>query len=111
MPRWRRATAVTPTAVNSAPVYRTDTCPAVQAYAGIYERFRAGGGDVDFSQVVLAQQTLSQATRDYLDVLFDAWQATAELSELLQVDDVYSMDGLARAGADITHRQLRPPQP
>ena len=82
-------------------VYRTEILPSqVQAYRGIYERFRAAGGDVDMAQVVLAQQTLGQAVRDYLDVLGEAWLAIADLSELLQVDDPYTMDGLARIAVD-----------
>lgn len=92
-----------------AQVYRTDLLPSqVQAYRGVYERFRAVGGDVDFAQVVLAQQTLNQVISEYLDVLAESWQATADLSELLQVDNAYTMDGLARDDIDGAPPQVPP---
>ncbi len=54
-------------------------------YRGVYERFRVEGATVDFSQVVVAQQTLAQVVTSYLQVLQEQWDSTVELAELLQL--------------------------
>ena len=79
-----------------ASTYREDMLPSqVQTYRGVYERFREAGGLVDFAQVVVAQQTLGQTVEDYLTVLSQQWESTVALAELLQADDLYTLDGLA----------------
>lgn len=76
--------------------YRNDLLPdQVRVYRGVYERFRVEGATVDFSQVVVAQQTLAQVVTSYLQVLQEQWDSTVELAELLQVDDLMTFDGLA----------------
>ena len=59
---------------------------------GIYERYRQAGESVDFAQVVLAQQQLSQSINEYLDALTAQWQAFVDLAEVLQIDDLFQID-------------------
>lgn len=76
--------------------YRTDLVPdQVRVYRGVYDRFLIDGQSVDFAQVVVAQQTLGQVVTSYMQSLTDAWMATVDLAELLQVDDLLTMDGHA----------------
>ncbi|MFN9718310.1 MAG: TolC family protein [Planctomycetota bacterium] len=76
--------------------YRTDLLPdQVRVYRGVYDRFLLDGQSIDFAQVVVAQQTLTQVVNSYLTALTDSWMANVELAELLQVDDLMTMDGLA----------------
>jgi outer membrane protein, heavy metal efflux system len=70
--------------------YRVDILPdQLQAFQGISKRFEQELGKVSFSEVVLAQQTLARTYADYLSVLGAAWQAVAELSRLVQMEDLY----------------------
>lgn len=79
--------------VNS---YRSDLLPdQVRVYRGVYDRFRAEGDGIDFSQVVVAQQTLAQVVTSYLQELQTQWDSTVELAALLQIDDFMTFDGLA----------------
>ncbi|MBI1315184.1 hypothetical protein GC176_28165 [bacterium] len=74
--------------------YRTEILQdQVRVYRGIYDRFREAGGDVDFAQIVVAQQTLAQAIAGYLDVLGQQWAATVDLAEILQADDLFAIGG------------------
>ena len=76
--------------------YRTDLVPdQVRVYRGVYDRFLIDGQSVDFAQVVVAQQTLGQVVTNYMQSLTDAWMATVDIAELLQVDDLLTMDGHA----------------
>ena len=76
--------------------YRTDLLPdQVRVYRGVYDRFLIDGESIDFAQVVVAQQTLAQVVTSYLQSLTDAWMATVDLAELMQVDDLMTMDGMA----------------
>ena len=78
--------------VTIASSYRTEILQdQVRVYRGVYDRFREAGDSVDFAQVVVAQQTLSQAVVSYLDVLGEQWDATIDLAEILQVDDLFTM--------------------
>ncbi|MFO0429079.1 MAG: TolC family protein [Planctomyces sp.] len=81
------------TAITSS--YRHDLLPdQVRVYRGVYERFQVDGGSIDFSQVVVAQQTLAQVVNGYLQALNDQWDAVVDLAELLQIEDLATMDGL-----------------
>ncbi len=72
--------------------YRADLLQdQVRVYRGVYERFRAVGQDVDFAQVIVAQQSLGQVITGYLQALNDQWQAAVDLAEVMQVDDFYSL--------------------
>lgn len=76
--------------------YRTDLLPdQVRVYRGVYDRFRLDGQSIDFAQVVVAQQTLASVVSNYLQSLNDAWMATVDLAELLQINDLMTMDGIA----------------
>lgn len=76
--------------------YRTDLLPdQVRVYRGVYDRFRIDGASIDFAQVVVAQQTLATVVTSYLQSLNDVWMATVDMAELLQVDDLMTMDGMA----------------
>lgn len=76
--------------------YRTDLLPdQVRVYRGVYDRFLLDGQSIDFAQVVVAQQTLTQVVNSYLTALSNSWMATVDLAELLQVDDIMTMDGMA----------------
>ena len=76
--------------------YRTDLLPdQVRVYRGVYDRFLIDGESIDFAQVVVAQQTLDQVVTSYLQSLTDSWMATVDLAELMQVDDLMTMDGMA----------------
>jgi len=78
--------------------YRSDLLPdQVRVYRGVYDRFLVDGESVDFAQVVLAQQTLTQVVSSYLQTLGDSWSATVDLADLIQVDDLMTMDGLANS--------------
>jgi cobalt-zinc-cadmium efflux system outer membrane protein len=64
----------------------------VRVYRATYSRFRIAGQEVDFAQVVVAQQTLVQAVIGYLEAVTGQWQSTVEVARLLQVDDLFTMD-------------------
>jgi len=75
--------------------YRTDLLPdQVRVYRGVYDRFLIDGESVDFAQVVLSQQTLAQIVTSYMQSLSESWMATVDLAELLQVNDLMTMDGM-----------------
>ena len=72
--------------------YRSDILEdQVRVYRGVYERFRGAGDSLDFSQVVVTQQTLAQVIASYLQALTDQWTALVDVAELLQVDDLFSI--------------------
>ena len=85
--------------------YRTDLLPdQVRVYRGVYDRFLIDGESIDFAQVVVAQQTLAQVVTSYLQTLTESWMATIDLAELLQVDDLMTMDGMT-----VGHQNAVPP--
>ncbi len=71
----------------------------VRIYRAIYDRYRQAGESVDFAQIVIAQQELSQSIGEYLDALEDQWQAFVDLAELLQVDDLFQVEMIVEHGA------------
>jgi cobalt-zinc-cadmium efflux system outer membrane protein len=73
--------------------YRKDLLgDQVKVYRGVYDRFRVAGDQVDFAQVVVTQQNLVSLVNSYFQVLKDQWMATIDVAELLQVDDLMTMD-------------------
>jgi cobalt-zinc-cadmium efflux system outer membrane protein len=75
--------------------YRSDLLgDQVKVYRGVYDRFRVAGDQVDFAQVVVTQQNLVALVNSYFQVLKDQWMATIDVAELLQVDDLMTMDKL-----------------
>lgn len=86
--------------------YRTELLPdQVRVYRGVYDRFLIDGESIDFAQVVVAQQTLATVVTSYLQSLNDAWMATVDLAELLQVDDLMTMDGVASNQLSVLHAE------
>jgi len=76
--------------------YRTDLLPdQVRVYRGVYDRFLIDGESINFAQIVVAQQTLAQVVTSYLQSLTDSWMSVVDLAELLQVDDLMTLDGMA----------------
>ena len=63
----------------------------VRVYRGVLESYRQAGGDVDFAQLVVAQQSLAGALGDYVQALASQWTAAVDLAELLQADDFFAM--------------------
>ena len=70
--------------------YRTLIVPEqLKAFEGLSKRFEQEPGKVSFSEVVLAQQTLSNTYSSYLTALSAVWQAVADISRLVQTEDIY----------------------
>jgi len=91
------------TARELAQTYRTQIVPSqVQTFRGVYTQFRSAGGELDFAQVIVSQQTLAQVLSEYLNTLSNEWDAVVDVAEILQVEDLDTMDGLA------TPPQLQP---
>lgn len=63
----------------------------VRTYRGVYERYRNDPVNIQFNDVVVAQQTLALTLIQYIDVLGNEWQAVVDVAELLQVDDIFAM--------------------
>jgi len=74
--------------------YQEKILPALsQAYRGLIRRYQqepvdVPGGKVGFSDIVVAQQNLSQALQSYLTALAAQWQAVVDLASLLQLDEL-----------------------
>jgi cobalt-zinc-cadmium efflux system outer membrane protein len=66
----------------------------VQAYRGVYERYRRADGDVSFNDVITAQQLMATTLTQYFTVLNDQWQSIVAVAELLQTDDLLAMGDL-----------------
>ncbi len=68
--------------------YRHQILPdQVRTYRGVYSRYRAGQ-EVNFGDVIVAQQTLSLAVTEYGNVLDQLWQSYVELADVLQLEDL-----------------------
>lgn len=79
-----------------AEAYRREILPdQVRTYQGVAEGFRAGAEGVDFAQVIVTQQQLGQVVGEYINVLEAQWKAMIDLAELLQADDLFSLDRAA----------------
>jgi cobalt-zinc-cadmium efflux system outer membrane protein len=62
----------------------------IRAFRGLYERYRTEG-DVDFGDVVTAQQTLASYITSYVTALGLQWTAVVDLANLLQTDDLFQV--------------------
>ncbi len=71
----------------------------VRTYRGIYERYRNDPENIEFNDVVVAQQTLAVTLNQYIDVLGNQWQAVVDVAQLLQVDDIFLMGDAAPVAA------------
>lgn len=61
---------------------------AVRAYRGTYERHTQDPEDVGFADVIVAQQSLLNAVRDYITALNVQWTALTDIGSLLQVESL-----------------------
>ena len=61
----------------------------VEAYLGAYERHQQEPDKVGFGDVVAAQQALATTISSYVTTLGNLWTAVADLSTLLQTDDLF----------------------
>jgi cobalt-zinc-cadmium efflux system outer membrane protein len=72
--------------------YRDQILPdQVQTYRGAYLRHQQEPDAVGFADVVIAQQTLANAIVAYIAALGDMWAAVADVSNLLQTNDLFQM--------------------
>jgi cobalt-zinc-cadmium efflux system outer membrane protein len=72
--------------------YRDSILPnQVRVYRAIYQRYHTEPGKVQYSDLVVAEQTLAQALTVYVQSLMAQWQAVVDLGALLQTDDLYQL--------------------
>jgi cobalt-zinc-cadmium efflux system outer membrane protein len=72
--------------------YRSHILPdSVRFYRGVYLRWHVAGGNVQFADVVNAQQTLGTAVATYITSLTALWQAVSDMASLLQTDDLFEV--------------------
>ena len=80
------------TARAQAENYRRQILPdQVRTYRGIYSRYREAGpgnDNINFGDVIVAQQTLATAVSGYADVLSQLWQTYIDVADLLQMEDL-----------------------
>ena len=57
---------------------------------------------------MVAQQTLATVVTSYLQSLNDVWMATVDLAELLQVDDLMTMDEVAANNMSVQPAESEP---
>jgi cobalt-zinc-cadmium efflux system outer membrane protein len=62
----------------------------VRAYRGLYERWQQLPGQVGFGDLVTAEQTLSGYITAYVTALGQQWQATVDVANLLQTEDLFN---------------------
>ena len=91
------------TARTLAVNYRDQILPdQVQTYRGVYSRYREAGqaadDNINFGDVIVAQQTLNTVMNEYANVLGNLWQAYVDAAELLQVDDLTQLEAWFTAG-------------
>lgn len=69
--------------------YQTQVLPdLVRGYRGVLERYEKAPDDVKFDDVLLAQQNLATALKDYLGYLAAQWTAVVDLAGLAQCEDL-----------------------
>jgi cobalt-zinc-cadmium efflux system outer membrane protein len=62
----------------------------VRVYRGLYERRQQNPDAVGFGDLVTAQQTLAGFVTSYVTALGLQWQATVDVANLLQTEDLYA---------------------
>jgi len=63
----------------------------VEAYLGAYERHQQEPDKVGFGDVVAAQQALATTVTGYVSTLGSLWTAVADVSTLLQTEDLFQV--------------------
>jgi cobalt-zinc-cadmium efflux system outer membrane protein len=75
-----------------AAYYRDSVLPnQVRVYRAIWQRYEQQPDKVQYSDIVVAQQTLAQALQTYVQTLAAQWQAIVDLGALMQTDDLYQL--------------------
>ncbi len=71
-------------------MYRDQIIPdQVRAYRSLYFRYSTEKpDDLNFNDVVTAQQTLADAIRSYIESINGLWDSVVDIANLLQVDDL-----------------------
>jgi cobalt-zinc-cadmium efflux system outer membrane protein len=64
----------------------------MEAYLGAFERHQQEPDKVGFGDVVAAQQALATSITSYVSTLGNVWQAVADVSTLLQTNDLFQVD-------------------
>jgi cobalt-zinc-cadmium efflux system outer membrane protein len=78
--------------------YRNVILPdQVRYYRGVYNRY-AQDPSVQFTDLIVAQQSLGTVVATYLTTLGSLWTAVADISGLIQTDDLYAVGGERCAG-------------
>ncbi len=84
----------------------------VRTYRGTYERWREGvPGEVNVSDIVVAQQNLATALAYYITTLGQMWQAVVDVTDLLQTPDLFGVEGPRHAVAEIPDLEKLPALP
>jgi outer membrane protein, heavy metal efflux system len=90
------------TARAQAENYRRQMLPdQVRTYRGIYSRYREAGpgnDNINFGDVIVAQQTLATVVSGYADVLSQLWQSYIDVADLLQMEDLRALGAWFGAG-------------
>ncbi len=77
--------------------YRDQILPdLVRVYNGVYERYRKeaeGPTKPEFNDVVVAQGNLAAAVTTYVTTLGALWQAVVDVTDLLQTNDLFQVNG------------------
>ncbi len=70
--------------------YRDNSLPNLtRAYRLIYARHQEEPTKIGFNDIIVAQQNLAQGLSAYLAALTAQWQAVIDVSNLLQIDNIY----------------------
>jgi cobalt-zinc-cadmium efflux system outer membrane protein len=74
--------------------YRDRILPNLsRAHRAIIQRRNAEPDKVQFNDIVVSQNNLSQALNLYLSAIGEQWTAVVDLANLLQIDDLYAPFG------------------
>ncbi len=77
--------------------YRTEIIPSLtRAYQAIIRRYQVEPEKVGFNDIVVAQQSLSQALQTYLQSLDAQWKAVVDLATLGQLDELFGEGATAK---------------
>lgn len=76
-------------------IYRDQQLPdQARAYRNIYQRYDKIDTDaLNFNDILVAQQTLAETIRSYLDALGELWDSVVDIASLLQRDDLLMNGG------------------
>ena len=81
------------TARGLAETYHNEVLPdQVRVYRGVYARYQQDRESVTFTDIVVAQQSLSAGVSSYTDALTALWQAYVDLASLLQLEDASQLE-------------------